>query len=265
MRFDYVLTRGVQCVQGSIHILSEVSGTDNVGDHLPLSGRFAIDLKNGSWNPKRKQLDYDVKKFDTPENRLEEGIGKMPCIPVHVDNTSHRHMLDTNVHELLCRCFPKDKVTKKQSYTFDISLDLLKVTAEARKAFFRAWSVVQVDRPIVRAVSALWANCPWRAKWSHVCGFSCDSNLRKFVQLRSQLRLAQKRSSTSVKQDKQKWHRDTIDSIVDSFDKGGMRTMYSSIKHVLNINKIRNSTKQVLRVCDEDGNVSQSLHQENCV
>ena len=39
-------------------------------------------------------------------------------------------------------------MTRKQAYTSDESVDLLRITASARESFFRAWSIIRVDRPI---------------------------------------------------------------------------------------------------------------------
>ena len=64
---------------------------------------------------------------------------------------------------------------------------------------------------------------------------------------------------------RQHFYKNIIDSIADSFVSGDIKAVYGSIKHVLAIEKRRTATNKCLRVCDELGNVSQSLVDEKMV
>ena len=137
-------------------------------DHFPLAAQFVITSRQGSNLTRRRTLGYDRNKL-TDQSCSESflsALANVPSVPIYVDNTSHCHVSDTILHELLCEHFPLDETPKIQEYVTNDTLKHIVSSASWRRNMFRYRS--RFDKACLRAVFGVFAGKHWYCKFHTV-------------------------------------------------------------------------------------------------
>ncbi len=109
--YNFLGSVNVCCQSGSILQCKELGHAQASVDHFPMSGVFRFPRVTSPAPIPRKKVRYDraalgdADKSQTFINLLEN----LPEVDVSVDNTSHCHILQHNVHIALCLAFPFEK------------------------------------------------------------------------------------------------------------------------------------------------------------
>ncbi len=105
----FIGSSNVICKTNSITQCSELSHAQAADDHIPIAGFFQFPVACCSTAPiPRKKVRYDRASLGDPEKgkHFINLLNALPVIACNVDNTSHCHMLQHNVHSALCEAFP---------------------------------------------------------------------------------------------------------------------------------------------------------------
>jgi len=230
-----------------------------------MCGLVTFPVTNGHAYPKRKILKYDRAKLKDPARckQFREIMNSMPAIPMHVDNASHCYILDTNVYNALCTCFPEDAIKKRQEYISESTFRAIVQVGRERRMLFKLRS--RFCRASVRAAFGIWSNKPWFCKWTLVFGFSSFSNLRLWSQQRRRFKEESYFCKALLKDESAKYFSNLCTEVVDAFESDNMKSMCGCVGRVIKASKSRSNGQQFARVNDSQGHPAQSLSEEKYI
>ncbi len=258
----FVGSSDVICKPHSIVQCSELAHIQAADDHIPIAGFFQFPTVRSVAPIPRKKVRYDKASLGDPVKSLNfiNLLNNLPVVKCNVDNTSHCHILQHNVHDALCEAFPSNKI-KRKSF---ISADTFKYICEAadmkRKKcrFFERF-----QRASLWAMFGVWAHMPWRCQWSCVWGFSKYSNLHTWVKTGFAIQYLNTHITGMLKLEALAFFNESADNVVSSFNSGDAKMLFSSINNVLKVANNKAATPKCLRVVDsQTGLPSQGIVQE---
>ena len=128
----------------------------------------------------------------------------LSAIPVYVDNTSHCHVSNMRLYELLCRHLPLSQTVKHKTYVSDNTFESIVACAGIRRDVLRYRS--RFCKSSVRAMFGVWSGRMWWCKYNMVYGFSNQADIQLYTSTKTKHRLALNKCKTLLKHDKRKYY-----------------------------------------------------------
>ena len=103
----FIGSSNVLCKPCSIVQCSELGHVQAADDHIPIAGFFQFPIFDSTAPIPRKKIRYDRAALSDAVKSLNfiNLLNNLPIVEVGVDNTSHCHILQHNVHSALCEAF----------------------------------------------------------------------------------------------------------------------------------------------------------------
>ena len=162
----------VTVVHESVCIDHSMTVNQDIDDHVCMCVCLIVQFANCRIPEFRRKLGYDKNNMDNPEAR-KMFIGKCESfqpIPMHIDNTSHCHMMHEQVYAALCECFPPEVMFVRKEFLCEatkLEMKKLRVCKHTRSVLYDRFR-----KSPIRACFGLWCGKLWYAKWNKVWGFS---------------------------------------------------------------------------------------------
>ena len=97
------------------------------GHHELIAADFTIQPGKELAPMSRRQLQYDKRKLKEPcvAAAARTLLAAIPLPGIHIEQSSRCHMINEEVHRVLCEVSPKDKKTARQHWVSDQSVWLI--------------------------------------------------------------------------------------------------------------------------------------------
>ncbi len=150
---------------------------------------------------------------------------------------------------------------KKKSFITPATFKCICEASDLKKKRCKLFDVFK--KASLWATFGVWANKPWRCKWSNVWGFSKFSKLHAWVKAGFAIQYLNTHIKSMLELEALAFFSKSADSVVSSFNSGDAKQFFKSINGVLKVANNKTATPKCMRVIDtHTGQPSQSVVQE---
>ena len=234
---DYVITSAhVDTISESFQRMPELNVNAH-DDHMPV--RVDVCLPTAPFVEMRRSRKpgYDIDGLRDPLLVEECKRRLRQCKPIQVDAhvTSHCHLMEHEVYEVLCDVIPKQVGSKtgiRYSKSTLQSITEAKVAAKVKNGYQnRGW------KSTVRACFRTWKFGLTRLSWSQTFGFSSMENIQKLVYSTQHFKDVTHHKRAMIKLDKYAQFMNLVDDATDSVAHHHGKVMSEAIGDIIRITK----------------------------
>ena len=186
-------------------------------------------------------------------------VADFPNIGVSTDNVSHCHIVQSNLYNALCVAFPRGRI-KRQAYITDGTFRYICEASAMRK---RKSNFYRFKHSALWAAFGVWANKPWRCKWSDVWAFGYLKTLKTWNGARKAIAFLEPIIKDMLILESDAFFDKAADVLVNSFNCADDDTFFKCINDCLSIANAKTKDPKCMRVIDKStGMPTQNVVQE---